>query len=137
MAYRMLGQDCTIKLYDGGVFDGAPNFSLISTHGVSYTTNAMSVEIDETYANVDLSGTDTSVKLRPTKYSFNLKVEFLIESSGWPALSRLGYGEIDVQLIPGGSFSVYQGVWNTVSFSAPTDQGQKMTIVLVGPYDDV
>lgn len=134
MAYRLIGQDATITIFDGGVFiSTTPTWTSLGT-----TAFAKSIKIDDKVNTVDMRGIgDVRKKLRPTFAESTITLELLIQNTGPVVITEGGYGKVTFLPVAGGTLQTYQGIWTANTFDASMDNPQMQNLTLDCDYDNV
>lgn len=108
MAMRLLGQDCTINIYDGGAFvTGGPTY----TGAINVKAFAKSISVDDTVTTESLRGLgDAREKKRPKFAETKVAIELLIEDSGPVVLTLGGFVKVVYEPIATVGTRTLQGV---------------------------
>ena len=127
MAMRLLGQDCTINIFDGGPFSTTgPTYSA----AINVKAYAKSISVDDKVTTESLRGLgDSREKKRPKFSETNVAVELLIEDSGPVVLTLGGFIKIIYEPIAGVGTRIIQGLLVGVKLESPDGAAmQSLTI---------
>lgn len=129
---RNIGQDCTITIWDGGVFStSGPSWQSLGE--VAY---AKSIDIDEDDDTVDQHGMgDKRKKYRPTVGSDTLNIELMVQGERIRT-TRAGYGRVEFRPSDAADLQTYSGVWTKRATKSSADDNQMQTLTLLCDYDD-
>jgi len=118
MAYRLVGQDCSVTLNIGGTWDGTPNWEGAN----SVKALARSVRLSDT-VSVHEVGTalgDTTRKIRPQRASYRCELELFVLNSGIVAIDEGEYASVVFNELSGlGANHTYTGLVTEVTLDVP------------------
>lgn len=129
MAYRTVGQDCSVTLNIGGAWDGTPNWEGAN----SVKSLARSVRLQDTVSVHEMAGLgDMTRKIRPQRASYRCELELYVDSGGVIAIDEGEFASVVVNEVSGlGTNHTYTGIVTEVSLDVP-DAPQIQRIVIEG-----